>query len=77
MAIKALTCWVATEQTMREARDFHLQSFRRGEGKGEVFPGAWAVKQTPLNHSIWEICLGGVPAPFVGENFLETNNSGI
>lgn len=69
-AIKAQTCWVATEQTIRKARgDFHLQSFRsdRGEGKGEVFPGGRAINQTPLNHSIWEICLGGVPASCWGE----------
>lgn len=31
----------------------------QGEGKGEVLPGGWAIKQTPLNHSIWEIREGG------------------
>lgn len=56
---------------MRKARgDFHLQSFgsvRAGEGKGEVFPGGRAVNQTPLNHSIWEMCVGGVPGSCLGE----------
>jgi len=55
---------------MRKARgDFHLQSLRteQGEEKGEVLPGGWAVKQTPLNHSIWEMWLGGVPASCWGE----------
>ncbi len=77
-AIKALTCWVATEQTMRKARgDFHVQSFRldRGEGKGEVFPRGWAVNQTRLNHSIWEICQGGVPASCWGELPLSSGDS--
>lgn len=43
--------------------DFNLQSFSLDGaegGKGEVLPGGWAVNQPPLNHSIWEICVGGV-----------------
>lgn len=49
-AIKAQTCWVATEQTIRKASgDFHLQSFRsdRGEGKGERGSVPWGAGNKP------------------------------
>lgn len=36
-----------------------LRGSRADNGEGEVLSRGWAIKQTPLNHSIWETCPGG------------------
>lgn len=47
-AIKAQTCWVATEQTIGKARgDFHLQSCRSDQGEGERGSAPWGSSNKP------------------------------
>lgn len=75
---KSQTCRGTVESKARKPRGkLSLRSSGSvwREGKGEVLPGGWAVKRTPLNHSIWEICLGGVLPSC--EPWRLHNNSGI
>lgn len=51
-----------------------LGGCRADNGEGEVLTRGWAIKQTPLNHSIWETCPGGGVS---GDCFLSVTIVGL